>query len=183
MAQLFGAYGSQLRQDYTQPPTKPGETQFIAKGKFLQPGDGVASLDYVDPSRYRPGTYVLPTQIELLDGYFDKGLSFWNSDPTMNALVMPRDVFISQTKQNVPVGYEFQMMVSPDPRTSAQAQLAAEARAGGGQPYATNPYGLVVNAAISPENCPGYITVGGACQIPRNNAAYLPNSAVGNTWQ
>ena len=183
MSQLFGAYGSMLRQDYVQPPIKGGETQFIGKGKFLQPGDGPASLDYVDPSRYRPGTYVLPTQIELMGGYFDKGLSFWNSDPADNALVMPRDTFINQGKTNVPVGYTFDMFNIVDPRSSAQAQLAAQAVANKGQPFATNPYGLVGNAAISPQDCPGYITVAGSCKVPPGNPAYVANSAIGNTWQ
>lgn len=183
MSQLFGAYGSMLRGDYVQPPVKQGETQFIAKGAFLQPGEGVASLDYVDPSRYRPGTYVLPTQIELLDGYFDKGLQFWNSNPYDNALVMPRNTFINQTPNNVPVGYEFAHLVSTDPRSSAQAQLAAQAVPGKGQPFITQPYGLVHNAAISPRDCPGYITVAGSCSVPPGSPGYVPNSAVGNTWQ
>lgn len=184
MSQLIGAYGSQLRGDYVQPPVKPGETQFVAKGAFLQPGDGVASLDPADSSRYRPGTFVLPTQIELMPGYFDQGLQFYDNSPNDTALAMPRDTFVNQTPQRVPVGYVFEQLVTADPRTGGQAQLAAQAMPGAQRPpYTTNPYGLTYGGSISPANCPGYITVAGSCQIPPSAQAYVQNSAIGNTWQ
>jgi hypothetical protein len=183
MSQLFGAYGSQLRGDYVQPPVKAGETQFVAKGAFLRPGDGVASLDPADPSRYRPGTYVLPTQIELLPGYFDRGLQFYDNNPNDTALIMPRDTFVVQAPEKVPVGYTYEQLISMDPRVGAQAQLAAQRGSSGRQPTTTNPYGLTYGGAINPANCPGYITVGGSCQLPPNAQGFVENSAIGNTWQ
>lgn len=158
MSQLFGAYGSQLRGDYVQPIVQQGVTQFVGKGSFLQPGDGPASLDPVDPSRYRPGTYVLPTQIELMGGYFDKGLQFWNNDPADNALVMPRDVYINQADKQVPVGYMYENFVPGDPRSTLRTQNGA---------YGTQPYGLLYQGAVNPRDCPD-ITLAGTCpQRPR----------------
>lgn len=172
MSQLFGAYGSQLRQDYVQPPVKPGVTQIVAKGAFLQPGSGVASLDPADSSRYRPGTYVAPTQIELMGGYFDRGLAFYDNNPFDTALTMPRDTFITQTPENVPVGYVYEQFISTDPR----GKLGTRATT-------TNPYGLVYGGTYNPQNCPGYITVAGSCQVTPNAQGYVPNSAIGNIWQ
>lgn len=73
MSQLVGQYGSVLPNTYVQPMQGVGPNDrpplASAYGNFL--GSGVPSLGADDPARQRPTAYVLPRQIELMEGFFD----------------------------------------------------------------------------------------------------------------
>ena len=80
MSQLIGAYGSidpQSNRNFaTMAPWKT--PNIVPYGNFL--GQGVASVNIDDLSRFRPTAYVLPRQIELMTGFFNM-----QSNPSTNS--------------------------------------------------------------------------------------------------
>lgn len=74
MSSLIGAYGSNDRASplvnrFAATSGRGNPPGIISNGNFL--GEGLSSIAIDDPSRFRPTGYVLPRQIELMNGFFN----------------------------------------------------------------------------------------------------------------
>lgn len=198
MSLQIGQYGSLLRDDYVQPPVRAHNpnTNFVSLGAYLQPGP-YASLSLEDPSRFRPGTFVAPTQIELMQGFMDT--PFQNADPVQSdTRVVPGNTFVTQrpaprglssarggadpepfSSSAAPRGYTFVTTSAGNVRSGGPRASAGLGGAGGGtRALETAPYGLVVGAPVSPANCPSgdhcALTVAGGCACSAQSPWYDP---------
>lgn len=146
-----------LRDDYVQ-----ANGMFLSKGAYLQPGVGQpASLDPADPSRFRPTSYVLPRQIEIMNGSMD--LEFQNENPLQSdTRVIPYSTYIKQP---------------PAPSSLLRA------RRGGrdSTPLNVPPYGSSVDGPVSPSTCSPSkgcsIQPSGGCFCKPSSPLYNPKTS------
>ena len=158
MSLLIGQHGSLVREDYAARQkytvvrddtdnqngfNKSSGSSLISLGAFLQPGP-YASLSPEDPSRFRPTSYVAPTEIELMQGFLD--MPFQNGNPLQSdLLVMPRSTFIDQTPPPLPsCSKPMQMLRQQQQLGYTFVQSPAAAPDAGGT-YITHPYGIMVS--------------------------------------
>lgn len=131
MSLYVGQYGSLLPENYQQPmaATYSGAPPPLAQayGNYL--GEGVPSLGADDPSRQRPLSYVLPRQIELMNGFFDR-----SPVGSSNSSTQPVTQLVT---------------TSTAPSTAASAQLMATPNA----LQVAGPYGLTYQASMTPTRC------------------------------
>jgi hypothetical protein len=170
MSQLIGASGSLLRGDFVQPTltTTEGGT-IVSMGSYLEPGP-YASLSIDDRSRFRSTSFVPPQSIELMHGFFDRGLMFYDTNPLENT-ISTAVTFVDQRPSAVPVGYSYYSQPASTPELRAL-------RGYSGQPtMATAPYGQVIHGPVSPSNCPSnqaFVNPSGGCQVMPSAAAFNP---------
>jgi hypothetical protein len=154
MSQFIGASGSLVTQTYEQPAAVKGTPQLTAMGNFL--GPGAASLGADDPSRQRPQSYVLPTQIELMGGFFN---------------VLGANVASTYGEP----GSVSVMSLQPPANTTGPTFTATGAVARGEQGSA-GPYGLTYGARINPKTCRMYagchVNNSGGCQCKNGETYY-----------
>lgn len=199
MSLQIGQYGSLTRADYVQPAVRRGDpnNNFVALGAYLQAGP-YASLSPEDPSRFRPNTYVAPTQIELMQGFMDT--AFQNANPYQSdTRVVPGSTFVTQRPAPAPTsslfassaGASFESFASPPGysfettrRTHAPAATSRNLQGGGGAgggAIETAPYGLVVNAGVSPSNCLAeehcFLNLAGGCACTSQSPWYDRSSS------
>lgn len=162
MSLQMGQYGSQLRRDYVQPAVSPSSGGIISMGAYLEPNSNVTSLAAEDPSRFRPGTYVAPTSIELMHGFMD--YEFYNTIPMQSDTRQFPQTYTTQRPSIVPRGYSY-----------------SSARAAPGSYVNTEPYGLAIDGPVSPSNCPvnqgAYYTVTGGCALSTQSPLYRAGSS------
>ncbi|MCH9715587.1 MAG: hypothetical protein K0U52_00665 [Gammaproteobacteria bacterium] len=133
MSQLIGASGSMPTQTYVQPTVTLGASRngnMLAQGNYLGPGP--SSVNAEDIARHRPTSYVLPRQIELMQGFFNMGSYTSTSHPSENttsAMVLE--------PATIPHGYGF----------TASGPVAHGQEGQGGA------YGLTFQAPVTPANC------------------------------
>ena len=163
MSLLIGQHGSLLRENYAAGQqytvvapnqqdgfSKSAGSSLISLGAFLQPGP-YASLSPEDPSRFRPTSYVAPTEIELMHGFLD--MPFQNGNPLQaDPVVMPHSTFIDQTPPSLPSlscgltlrqGKEMQMQRQQ--QQLGYTYIPSPARGQGQGDYImSNPYGIMV---------------------------------------
>lgn len=161
MSLQIGQYGSQLRRDYVQPPVTPASGGIISMGAYLEPDSPVTSLAIEDPSRFRPGTFVAPTAIELMHGFLD--YQFYDTNPQQSDTRMFAQTYTNQRPAAAPRGYSY-----------------SSARAAPGSYVNLEPYGLATGGPVSPVNCPvnqgAYYTVTGGCALSPQSPLYNPRS-------
>ena len=151
MSQFIGQYGSLLTDSYQQPE---GAKQPLARayGNYL--GAHVPSLGADDPSRQRPTAYVLPRQIELLNGFFTEQPqnTEYGFDPTQSNVAF--------------------MSVTP-PKQLALLQAT-------GIPIQQqNAYGLNYNHQLNAQSCVQQgcqVTNAGGCQCAASTVYFSPSS-------
>lgn len=162
MSLQIGQYGSQLRRDYVQPPVTRASGGIVSMGAYLDPTGPVTSLAVEDPSRFRPGTYVAPTSIELMHGFMD--YEFYNANPQQSDTRQFPQTYATQRPTAVPRGYSY-----------------SSARTAPGSYVNTEPYGLAIGGPVSPSNCPvdqgAYYTVTGGCALSTQSPLYRPGSS------
>jgi len=133
MSQLMGASGSLSMQTYVQPASALGPAPgIIAMGNYL--GPGAASLGVDDPSRQRSTAYVLPRQIELMEGFFnvqDMGGNSNNSDMNLNSSMT---MLVPATQATYPG------MTAVGPSTHGHSGHGGA-------------YGLTYTGSVTPQNC------------------------------
>lgn len=197
MSLLIGQSGSMLRSDYVQPPVIPGNNNatIVSKGAYLQSGGAYTSLAPDDASRFRPTSFVAPTQIDLMQGFMDT--PFYNNNPFQADMrVMPHDTFVDQRprsffslsassssqQQRQPLytsggnSYTFETTAAKTPASS----LSSSSSRGG---VSAAPYGQTIDSSsgVSPRNCPAaqkcYVNVSGACACSSSSPLYNPASS------
>ena len=197
-----------LRSDYIQPPVIRGNNNadIVSKGAFLQSGGAYTSLSPDDASRFRPTSFVAPTQIDLMHGFMDT--PFYNNNPFMSDMrVVPYDTFVNQRPPPSPsqlslasgaggraaeaafltagsAGNSYSFQTTPAAPSSSNALLrGARGGGGGGGGVSAGPYGQTIEApsGLSARNCPAaqkcYVNVSGACACSSSSPLYNPASS------
>lgn len=208
MALLIGQSGSMLRSDYVQPPVIRGNNNadIVSKGAFLQSGGAYTSLSPDDASRFRPTSFVAPTQIDLMQGFMDT--PFYSNNPFMSdTRVLPYDTFVNQRPPSSPsqlslasggggraaaapfltagsAGNSYSFQTTPSSSSSnGGSMLLRGARGSGGGGVSAGPYGQTIEApsGLSSRNCPApqkcYVNVSGACACSSSSPLYNPASS------
>ncbi len=153
MSQFIGHYGSRLTDSYQQ-PSGPHPLA-LAYGNYL--GDGVPSLGADDPSRQRPTAYVLPRQIELLDGVF-------THDPTGSASAFdPTGAARSVLRVAPPAA--LRRGAAPQPTQTALRTGAVSAPQ-------SEAYGLPFDASLTADGC-----LQAGCTISNTGGCRCPHAA------